>query len=90
MVKGPEWFKMYFNISMLLEDMEDAEIGRAFRWAIIYGETGQETNDLNPLERHAYKVMRRSIREAYFDYAKKAEAGRQSAEKRWHRNTVKN
>ena len=79
MAKGPTWFKMHESYLHTFSCMSDDSVGKALKYALVYIGSGEEPDDLDPMARIAFNMMKQSIKEAWFDYFAKSDAGQKGA-----------
>lgn len=79
----PAWFKMLRNQKALIDAVPDKSAGRALKAIFSYFEDGKLPDDLEPLEFAVFSAVKPYVDDAYKDYARSVEAGRNGANTRW-------
>ena len=71
----PGWFKVFLHQKPILDCLPDAALGKAFKAAMNYFETGEQA-DLEPIEAIAFASFKVYVEEAYTDYYTSVENGK--------------
>lgn len=79
----PAWFKMLRNQKALIDAVPDAAAGKALKAIFAYFDSGELPENLDPLEFAVSSAVKPYVDDAYRDYARSVEAGRNGANSRW-------
>lgn len=78
----PSWFKVFLHQKAAIDEMPDEIVGRAFKAAMQYFETG-EVPEIELVARGIFAPMRESVNEAFADFEETSEKNRRNVQKRW-------
>ena len=73
-----EYFCCFHSYRTKLSELSDEQIGRVFKAAMLYSETG-ETSILSPIESLAFSFIRYDIDQSHAEYEQKCEKNRANA-----------
>lgn len=83
----PSWFKVFLHQKAAIDEMPDEIVGRAFKAAMHYFETG-EIPEIELVARGIFAPMRESVNEAFADFERTSDKNRENVRKRWDKKKV--
>lgn len=84
-VKRPTWFKIFLSTKATIDAIPDENVGKGLKAAFAYFDDRTEP-ELDPLSNVVYCAMRPYIDEAFCDYQRSVDNGRNGANNRWTQN----
>ena len=83
----PSWFKVFLHQKAAIDEMPDEIVGRAFKAALQYFETG-DIPDIELAARGVFAPMRESVNEAFADFERTSNKNRENVQKRWEKKRL--